>query len=228
MAKDGFFDDLARGLVDGTLTRGKALRLMGAALVGGTLGSLGMGEASADECKRNGKACKKDKQCCSGKCEGNICVAACPSGQVLCGGNCVSNRCLTGQTFNTTTCQCECPSGQEVCGGSCVSSSCPTGQTLNTSTCQCEAVVCVEGTTTGCGTCVSNEPGAGNRACICQNLPGGTGQICYYGSVCCFDSCAACADYPGSVCVEPTGAPPGTPFACVYPCVNGAPCGGGY
>ena len=32
--EDGFFDDLARGLADGTLTRGKALRLMGAAVVG--------------------------------------------------------------------------------------------------------------------------------------------------------------------------------------------------
>jgi hypothetical protein len=225
MAKESFFDDLARGLADGSLTRGKAIRLMGAAVVGGTLGSLGIGGvAVADqECKPTAKKCKKDKQCCSGACVGGTC-AACPSGQVLCGGSCVSNSCpTTGQSFNTTTCQCECPSGQVLCGGSCVSSSCPTGQTLNTSTCQCEAVVCVEGSTTGCGTCVSNEPGAGNRACICQTLPGGTGQICYYGSVCCFDSCAACANYPGSVCVEPTN---GT-FACVYPCVNGAPCGGG-
>jgi hypothetical protein len=249
------FDELTRGLASGSISRGRALRLMGAALVGGTLASLGVGGVAVadNECKPTGKKCRKNAQCCSGKCEGNICVAACPSGQVLCGGSCVSNSCpTTGQSFNTTTCKCECPSGQEVCsgscvtsctggqvlnsscqcecpsgqvlcGGSCVSSSCPTGQTLNTSTCQCEAVVCVEGTTTGCGTCVSNEPGAGNRACICQTLPGGSGQICYYGSVCCFDSCAACANYPGSVCVEPTN---GT-FACVYPCVSGAPCGGG-
>ena len=33
------FDELAIGLSSGTLSRGKALRLMGAALVGGTLGS---------------------------------------------------------------------------------------------------------------------------------------------------------------------------------------------
>jgi hypothetical protein len=193
MAKDSFFDDLARGLADGSITRGKALKLMGAAVVGGTLGSLGVGGVAVadEECKPTGKKCRKNAQCCSGKCEGNICVAACPSGQVMCGGSCVSNSCLTGQTFNTTTCQCECPSGQEVCSG--------------------------------CGTCVSNEPGAGNRSCICKTLPGGTGQICYYGSVSSFDSCAACAAYPGSVCVEPTN---GT-FACVYPCVNGAPCGGG-
>src|SRR5919107_1109369 len=33
-------DELTRGLASGTLSRGKALRLMGAALVGGTLASL--------------------------------------------------------------------------------------------------------------------------------------------------------------------------------------------
>ena len=64
--EEGFFDDLARGLADGSLTRGKALRLMGAAVVGGTLGSLGIGEASADRpgCKRAGKHCTSDPQCC--------------------------------------------------------------------------------------------------------------------------------------------------------------------
>jgi hypothetical protein len=42
------FDELAIGLSSGTLSRGRALRLMGAALLGGTLASLGIGEAAAD------------------------------------------------------------------------------------------------------------------------------------------------------------------------------------
>src|ERR671921_272014 len=74
--EEGFFDDLARGLVDGTLTRGKAIRLMGAAVVGSTLGSLGIGgEASADPpgCKRNGKNCTRNDQCCSRNCSGGTC-----------------------------------------------------------------------------------------------------------------------------------------------------------
>src|SRR5215212_1999309 len=84
--EEGFFDELARGLADGSLTRGKALRLMGAALVGGTLGSLGIGEASADRpgCKRNGKHCTRDPQCC-----GNLV--------------CVSGTCQEAQTTTTTT-----------------------------------------------------------------------------------------------------------------------------
>ena len=81
-ARERSFDELARGLASGTVTRGKALRLMGAALVGGTLASLGIGEAAADECKRNGKACKKHTQCCSGNCVNGTC-AGCPSGRVL-------------------------------------------------------------------------------------------------------------------------------------------------
>src|SRR5918993_1323795 len=63
------FDELASGLASGSISRGKALRLMGAALVGGTLASLGIGEAGADDlCKPEGKKCRKDAQCCSGSC----------------------------------------------------------------------------------------------------------------------------------------------------------------
>jgi hypothetical protein len=35
--EEGFFDELARGLADGSLTRSKVLRLMGAAFVGSAL-----------------------------------------------------------------------------------------------------------------------------------------------------------------------------------------------
>src|SRR5215217_4775855 len=64
--EEGFFDDLARGLADGSLTRGKALRLMGAALLGGTLASLGIREAAGAPpgCKRAGKHCTRTDQCC--------------------------------------------------------------------------------------------------------------------------------------------------------------------
>src|SRR5215212_11700183 len=64
--EEGFFDELARGLADGSLSRGKALRLMGAALVGGTLGSLGIREAAGAPpgCKRAGKHCTRTDQCC--------------------------------------------------------------------------------------------------------------------------------------------------------------------
>ena len=140
--EEGFFDKLVRGLADGTLTRGKALRLMGAALVGGALGSLGIGgEAGADPpgCKRNGKNCTRNEQCCSENCASGKCASACPDGRVLlcngtCARTCTSDADCTGCNFvcgteagsdpsrslcsNVTDfaapCEtsCDCPSGQ--------------------------------------------------------------------------------------------------------------------
>jgi hypothetical protein len=46
-ASERSFDELARGLASGSVSRGKALKLMGAALVGSTLASLGMGGEAA-------------------------------------------------------------------------------------------------------------------------------------------------------------------------------------
>ena len=73
------FDELATGLASGSISRGKALRLMGAALLGGTLASLGIREAGADRpgCKRNGKSCKNYEQCCSKNCDSSSGTCAC-------------------------------------------------------------------------------------------------------------------------------------------------------
>ena len=84
--EESFFDALARGLADGSITRGKALRLMGAALAGGALGSLGIREAAGDPpgCKRAGKHCTRNDQCC---------------GSLVC----VSGTCQTPTTSTTET-----------------------------------------------------------------------------------------------------------------------------
>src|SRR4051794_24402226 len=92
-------------MADGSLTRGKALRLMGAAVVGGALGSLGIGEAGADPsgCKRDGKNCKRDDQCCSRNCSDGTCQ------EPIFG-------CLQNGSFCTTSTQC--------CSGTCHGQSC--------------------------------------------------------------------------------------------------------
>jgi hypothetical protein len=117
-ARERSFDDLARGLASGNVTRGKALRLMGAALVGSALTSLGMGGvAAADDsgvdCKRNGKKCKKNSQCCSGICTSSGTCESCNLG-TPCGpggiGNCRANASGAG-----TTCSC----GGETCTNNC-------------------------------------------------------------------------------------------------------------
>src|SRR5215216_1672878 len=60
-------DELAKGLASGTLSRGKAIRLVGGALLGAALGSF-PGVAWADDCRRLGRECRRDSQCCSKNC----------------------------------------------------------------------------------------------------------------------------------------------------------------
>ena len=130
-----YFDELTSGLASGSISRGKALRLMDAALVGGTLASLGIGEAGADNlCKPDGKKCRKNAQCCSGKCEGGTCAAACTSdggtcstSSDCCSGNCSNGfRCASGRVgLSNGTCAKPCINGLvdcASCSGGCASS----------------------------------------------------------------------------------------------------------
>ena len=102
-ARDHSFDELARGLASGTLSRGKALRLMGAALVGGALAST-PGIAWAKPNKPAGAKCNHDKQCASGHCVdsgvGRVCTAPGPICTPLCPANCSCESAPDG----TTTC----------------------------------------------------------------------------------------------------------------------------
>jgi hypothetical protein len=173
--EDGFFDDLARGLADGTLTRGKALRLMGAALVGGSLGSLGIGEASADPigCKRNGKNCTRGTQCCNGNCSGGTCQAQTTT---------TTTTSTTTSTTSTTTTPACIPSGSrtpcttdtQCCSGIC--------NPLNSGPCD----VCrYPG-----GSCANGEPCCFNG--ICRNdgtCCGPPGVSCFFSEDCCGGTC---------------------------------------
>jgi hypothetical protein len=131
--EDGFFDDLARGLGDGSITRGKALRLMGAALVGGALASLPGAALADDDCRSFGRRCRRDSQCCSKNCvrRGDNKVCGCPEGQRRCNDRCVnlnrnenhcgtcSNRCDEGEQCMEGVCQGACPPDTQICGASC-------------------------------------------------------------------------------------------------------------
>ena len=159
--EDGFFDELARGLADGTLTRGKALRLMGAAVVGGTLGSLGIGEAGADPpgCKRIGKHCTRDTQCCGSLvCPSGTCQAQTTTTTT----STTSTSTSTTSTSTTTMCQ---PNG----------SGCSTGGTPCCSvTCNSNGFCCPDGRVgVSNGTCALPCPSVGECPgfpfCSCLN-----------------------------------------------------------
>jgi hypothetical protein len=86
---DHSLDSLARGLASGNVSRGKALRLMGAVLVGAAL-TFVPGVAWAKP--KPGKKCKQDTQC--------------PTGQSCIGGTCsVVDICPPSTTCRTCYCQ---------------------------------------------------------------------------------------------------------------------------
>ncbi len=172
---DGSLDELAKGLAGGTLSRGKMLKMMGAALFGGAVASI-PGAAWA-ACKPLARKCTANSQCCSRNCiknpQGNGKICGCPTGQTLCpaGNQCVTCN-NTGEVVNLTTCKCECPSGQVVCNNACVSNVCDstTGEVFNPITCQCEAAVC-DASTQGDYGC------EGDSSCFCNPDSEG-GYVC--------------------------------------------------
>ena len=62
-------DELAKGLASGTFSRGKAIRLVGGALLGAALASV-PGVAWANDCRRLGRACRRDSSAALGTASG--------------------------------------------------------------------------------------------------------------------------------------------------------------
>jgi hypothetical protein len=176
-AEDSFFDDLARGLADGSITRGKALRLMGAAVVGGTLGALGIGEASADPpgCKRNGKTCTRNDQCCSGRCSGGSCRAQTTT-------TTSTSTTTSTTTTSTTTPMClpnqtgPCTADTQCCSGICTI---PSGSTsLRCFSCRGFGGACAADQTCCTGTCENG------TCCATEGQGCGVDADCCIGATC--------------------------------------------
>jgi hypothetical protein len=131
-ARERSFDALATGLASGSISRGRALKLIGAALVGSTLASLGIGEAAADPpgCKRTGKVCTKDKVCCSRNCEGGTC--ACKTYNSACNNNseCCSGFCNQFGICDQNNVECACQDGF-INPGQCTMAACGDTTALN-------------------------------------------------------------------------------------------------
>jgi hypothetical protein len=117
--EESIFDDLARGLADGSVTRGKAIRLMGGALVGAALASVPGVAWANDRCSQGQTRCgdrcvnlnTNERHCGS-------CRNRCSSKQTCCGGRCVN---LQQNEHHCGSCSNRCEEGQEcidgVCGG---------------------------------------------------------------------------------------------------------------
>lgn len=193
------FDALAKGLANGTVSRGKALRWMGGALVGAALASV-PGVAWAKKKPGKQKKCKDFTDCPDGQsCIKGTC--GCDSGTTLCGGSCcVTEACCGGVNGvccgnPSKTClneECVCNPGLFACGESCCS----------------EGEICIEG-----GRCCSPEGICGNTCCsgfyfgslaCCEGVCCGEGEVCVNGQCGCGTgpSCPA-----GTTCLSGTCCP---------------------
>ena len=211
-------DELAKGLATGTISRGKAIRWMGGALVGAALASVPGVAWANDRCSegqtRCGERCvtlqTNERHCGS-------CRNRCASTQTCCGGRYVnlkrserhcgscSNSCAEGEECVEGKCRGGCVSDGGACSGG--TDCCAEGQQCVSGVCQCPS-----GTTLCGGSCVPNCPSGQTldpQSClclsICSNPPGAQCDTCTAESdgetFQCF--CEPSADGTGSVCRGP-------------------------
>lgn len=177
MARESFFDDLARGLADGSVTRAKALRLMGAALVGGTLTSFGIGGVAAADVR-----CSEEQRRCGVRCV-----------------NLQTNERHCGNCFN------RCEEGEECVAGVCQGGGCPpdpacteSGGTVNPTTCQC-LQACARSEDPCAGTFCCPSPPSPNSECLCFRTTEGR-TTCFTPTIVCGNSqvqlCASSSECP--------------------------------
>jgi hypothetical protein len=208
------FDDLAKGLASGTLSMGKALRWMGGALLGAALASV-PGVAWADGCRRLGRECRRDSQCCSRNCirrRGDK-VCGCPEDQSRCGDRCVN---LKTDERHCGRCGKSCDAGEECVRGKCkngtptctVDSNTPCSTPCNPSDPACQCATTVEGDTV-CLNAFAFENGQvpgpacspALRPCTSSaDCPDPEGQACVSWSPCC-----PAGQVEGAVCMPLCG-----------------------
>jgi hypothetical protein len=165
---------------------------MGGVLLGAALASV-PGVAWANDCRRFGRECRRDSQCCSRNCirRGDDKVCGCPEGKTRCNDRCVNldrneNHC--GECFN------RCEEGQE-----CVEGDCQGGEPICNPPCP-EGRECAEGAP-GVTFCQPICPSCPEDCCF--DLADGTGAACINCGVSCpvapNDDCSQCPT--GTICV---------------------------
>ena len=114
-ARERSFDALAKGLASGTVSRGKALKLMGATLVGGALASVPGIAWAAPKPRPNGRRCKTNSQCVSQNCVDRVCQAGGGDPEPTCTPSCPEGEECIGQEgtppFCVPICTPSCPEG---------------------------------------------------------------------------------------------------------------------
>jgi hypothetical protein len=182
------FDEVAKGLANGTISRRQALRWMGGALVGGALASIpgvalaqeGGNSACAHFCTQTFPPGPQRGECTSQGAHGTGPCYECTPG--IGPGPHFTPQCGANEVFNPETCACDCAEGFETCQGECVPV-CPTGTQRNPETCLCGGGPNPECAGATCDTFV--ECSSGNPDCVCVTTEPGPGGLCIPGSTLC-------------------------------------------
>lgn len=165
IGREHSFDELAKGLASGSVSRRQALRLFGSVLLGGALASIpGVAWAKKVKTKCNKSSqCSSGQSCCSGTCTNTqtdvnncgSCGNACASGESCCSGTCTTldttsncgscgNACTAPANGSATcsggSCVITCDSGYFKCGDKCVDTS------TDVNNCGCCGTTCTGGT----------------------------------------------------------------------------------
>jgi hypothetical protein len=203
-AGDSSFDELAKGLAGGTITRVQALKLVGSAILSGVLVPLLPGRSLAqEECDPDevlcGSECCDPEDCCGAAC----CSAAeeCCGGVVCCGPTeecCFGTCCDNGKVCDATSGQCVCSPERVPCGSEC-----------------CDPVLEICGEDGLCHNVFCEECQAGGGKC-CQAVEGGVlinEACCGPGESTCRRAGEGCLCCPAGTRCPDAGL--GEAFACV-------------
>jgi hypothetical protein len=210
-------DEVARGLADGTLSRGKALKWMGSALVGAALASVPGVAWANDRCPKGESRC--NDRCVNLKTNERHCGSCrnrCGSKQTCCGGRCVN---LKRSERHCGSCSNRCAEGEECDHGVCTGGTCPQERTLTEGDCNC-AFHCGDSFPSP-ATCQDNPN------CLCYETTEHTGFCA--GSGDCAQTCTSSDQCPsGWKCVRNTCCA-NSPTICLPPCTptcaqNGSIC----
>jgi hypothetical protein len=175
LPREHSLDELAKGLASGTLSRGRALKLMGGALLGGVLASVPGLAGAAPSTVRGGKG-------------------PCSEGRTNCRGQCVD---LSTNTNNCGQCANVCSTGEDCLNGTCVDPNPPPPPPPTCSSGDCSecapGYICVE---------LTEDSGQGLFVCTDQSTFG-SGKVCTSGVDCGNGLCAkASCGSSQNVCVS--------------------------
>lgn len=217
------FDELARALATTQVSRGQVLKTLAASAVLGIFSSFVGESAEARRCKREGRTCSGNRQCCTKNCIDGVCE--CKTTGSICGSNrqCCSGVCSEGgfcsckhlgQTCTADKNCCDSASGDACQGGKCCRKpgfGCAANAECCTGNC-CNGFCCAPNQTCQNGECVCDELyepcGLGCCNPLTQECRNGTcckleNVQCSGDSECCSGECCrgvCCAD--GEVCKD--------------------------